>query len=99
VKDLRIQIGAERISGSRRVVRMTPVDKTVRADDDVADVVLLVVGVADAFDIQPGDGELDVRLGELPHLPDLKLLEPARPFLAALPGPGWNAFIRITAAS
>jgi len=65
---LRIQAGLETFSGPVRKVRMTPLDITQDVPPQVADLLLLVCQVADMNDIQPGDGELDLRIGELNQL-------------------------------
>lgn len=63
--NIRIQMGLEIIDGGRRKVKLTPVDHTHDIHEAVAQALLLIVGVADMSDLEPGDGEVDVRLGEL----------------------------------
>lgn len=62
---LRIQAGLEVTNGPVRKVRMTPLDVTESVPQTVADLLLLVSQVADLSDLQPGDGEVDLRIGEL----------------------------------
>lgn len=62
---IRIQVGVESYKSGKRLVRLTPVDKTVDVDDLVATVVLSMVGIVDAGDVQRGDGEVDIPLGDV----------------------------------
>ena len=88
---LRIQIGVESYKGGRRVVRLTPVDKTLEVDELIATVLTsLIGGVVDAGDIQPGDGEIDVPLDKAAA--DLEKLLPGN--YEWLPGEE-NLFVRI----
>lgn len=75
---IRIQIGVESFTGSRRVVRLTPGDKTVEMGEDAGSLLLLAVGVADASDDQPLDGEVDFGLG------DADVFAAAKPILSRL---------------
>lgn len=75
---VRIQLGVESFTGVRRVVRLTPGDKTVEMGEDAGSLLLLAVGVADASDDQPLDGEVDFGLG------DADVFAAAKPILKRL---------------
>lgn len=63
---LQVQIGAEAFdSAGKRLVRLTPVDRKLDVSSELGQILLLVAGIADANDSQPGDGEIDVSLARL----------------------------------
>lgn len=64
---LRIQAGIESFNGKTRTVRFTPLDRTVQVDPLIALVLMQVHGAGDARDIQPGDGEVDIPLRNVPE--------------------------------
>lgn len=58
-------------------IRLTPVHAPFEVPDAAADVLLMLAAGADRFDLQPGDGEVDVRVDKrwlerlkLPKIPD-----------------------------
>ncbi len=65
---IRIQMGLEIVNGASRKVRLTPVDHTHDVPDTVAQALLLMAGVADLADLQPGDDEVDLPVGDLGKL-------------------------------
>ena len=65
---IRIQLGLELRNGAVRKARLTPVDHTSDVPNAAAQALLLIAGVADMADMEPGDGEVDVNLGELDTL-------------------------------
>lgn len=87
---LKIQVGVESYKDNRRLVRLTPLDRTVEVDDLVATVLTSLVGIVDAGDIQRGDGEIDVPLDKVAA--DLEKLLPGN--YEWLPGEE-NLFVRI----
>lgn len=62
---IRIQLGLQVGDSVTRKVRLTPVDQTLDVSDEVGQALLLVAGVADLADMQPGDGEVDIKLGQV----------------------------------
>lgn len=102
---LQVQIGAEAFDGAgKRLVRLTPVDRKLDVSSEVGQLLLVVAGLADASDIQPGDGEIDVSLARL--TPSItKLLDQLgagaslrlvrESLAAAVKGAKTNVFIRL----
>jgi hypothetical protein len=101
---IRIKLGVEHLdrSGMKpvRKVRLTPVDETVDASDQVGTILLLLAGVADQNDIEPGDGEFDLHLMAGKDVPEwlrkspffAKNMQIIAPFLKE----DWNLFIRLS---
>lgn len=87
---LKIQVGVESYKDNRRLVRLTPLDRTVEVDDLVATVLTSLVGIVDAGDSQRGDGEIDVPLDKMAA--DLEKLLPGN--YEWLPGTE-SLFVRI----
>lgn len=87
---LRIQAGIESFTGKTRTVRFTPIDRTVQVDPLIALVIMQVHGAGDARDAQPGDGEVDVPIRNVPEAVLSRLGLPK----VDLPGEE-NLFIRI----
>jgi len=65
---IRIQAGVEAYRNGARVVRLTPIDQAAAVPAVAAETLLLLVGIVDMRDLQPGDGEVDVQLGRLEEL-------------------------------
>lgn len=92
---LRIQVGAESYVNGRRVARLTPFDQTVEVPDIVGMLLLVSQRELDAKDDQPGDGEVDLPIGQafddvVSKIPQLK------PIVELLPGEE-NLFVRLRA--
>lgn len=82
---LRIQVGVENKASG---IRLTPLDRAVVVEDLVANVLLLVAGMVDSKDIQPGDGEMDFSLGHVAgsQLEKLVFLKTALKAISYIPG-------------
>lgn len=93
---LKMQLGVEVFNEGKRSARVTPVDRRVDVTEEVGGILLLLAGVADANDMQPGDGDVDVSIGKATKALKIPALDFARSFLKNLDGDA-NVFIRISA--
>lgn len=86
-----IQIGVEVVKDGKRTVRVTPIDSTFAIADGAWVIIKAFFGLIDSTDIQPGDGEVDIKL--TPKL--LEALEKAVPAIKLLELPkDANLFLR-----
>lgn len=85
---LRFQAGVESFKDGVRTIRLTPLDQRHEMHEMVGEVLLSLAAWIDRKDFQPGDGELDIPLKELP--PSI------RNNLGAFAVPKGNAFVRIS---
>jgi hypothetical protein len=85
---LRIQAGVESFKDGVRIIRFTPLDEKVDVAQLVGELLIALATALDHKDFQPGDGELDIPLRELP--PSI------RNNLGAFAVPQGNAFVRIS---
>lgn len=85
---LRIQAGVESFKDGVRTIRFTPLDEKIDVPSMVGEVLFALATSLDHKDFQPGDGELDIPLRELPSS--------IRNNLGAFAVPKGNAFVRIS---
>lgn len=93
---VRVQAGIESHRGGVRQVRFTPFDRSFEVDDTLATVLVLIVSQLDQRDAQPGDGEFDVPLRNVPEALS-KALGLDRLAKIDLPGEE-NLFLRVRAS-
>lgn len=101
---LRIQAGLETYRGGVRIARLTPIDQQAEVPAVAAETLLLLVGIADTRDLQPGDGEVDVIIGVLDEISNNAgapaLVRQVAEFAQSIGmiGEGVNMFLRIRRA-
>jgi hypothetical protein len=61
---IRIQAGIETYKDKERLVRLTPLDNKVDLGRNTEDLLCTLFMIADGQDMQPGDGEFDVKLDD-----------------------------------
>lgn len=89
---MKLQVGYERYDKKERVVRVTPVD--YKLDEITGFFLTNILSQLDKKDIQPNDGEYDIPVEGMKHLPE---------FLKKYVPPSWhlgdkgeNLFIRVS---
>ena len=85
---LRFQAGVESFKDNVRTIRITPLDQQLEVPPMVGELLLAVAASMDSRDFQPGDGELDIPLKELPAS--------VKSALGSFVVPKGNAFVRVS---
>lgn len=89
------QIGIEKFNKGKREVRLTPVDQTFDLPEPIGSLLMVAVKAADLKDRQPGDGEFDLPLKDLPN-EVIGKLPGSLTILASVAGEGdWYLFVRL----
>lgn len=60
---MQMQIGVEVYDGEQREARLTPIDQKFEVPDAVGQTLMMIEGIVDGGDKQPGDGEIDLPIG------------------------------------
>lgn len=91
------QVGIEQFVKGKREVRLTPIDQKFDLPEPVGSLLMVAVKAADLKDRQPGDGEFDLPLKDLPDQV-IKQLPGAFSMIQGVAGQGdWNLFVRLKA--
>ena len=86
---LRFQAGVESFKDGVRTIRFTPLDEKIDVPPMIGELLIATATALDAQGFQPGDGEIDIPLPELPAS--------IRNSLGSFVVPkGGNAFVRLS---
>ena len=92
---IKIQVGVEVYKSGKRTVRLTPVDRVFPAHDELVNIVLMLGGIADAADQQPGDGEVDLPIGTVDKIVNSQALSWIQGAVKGYDGDA-NVFLKIS---